>query len=238
MKEHASVFSLDQMASILGVSRSGYYDFMRRKPSPRFFENATLLEQIKTIYKDSLNTYGSPRIHAELKERGITCSRQRVAKIMKNHNIQAKMHKKFRRTTKRSDHLNFKPQDLLKQNFNVHHPNTVWVADMTYLSVNKKWAYLAVVLDLFSRKIVGMALADHMKTDLILAALQQALTLRSPPYGLIHHSDLGSQYTSHGLQKLAKHYDIFLSYGRSAYDNAVMESFFHTLNAFQNLPNS
>ena len=147
---------------------------------------------------------------------------------MKAHDIQAKMYKRFKKTTKRSDKCMNRP-DIIQQNFQVDHPNRIWAADITYISVNRKWVYLAVVLDLFSRKIVGMALQENMKSDLVSRAMTQALLHRRPPGGLIHHSDLGSQYTSHDLQKLATKYGFNLSYGKCAYDNAVMESFFHTL---------
>jgi len=150
---------------------------------------------------------------------------------MKHNNIQAKMYKKFVKTTKRSKRSFYPTQDLVQQDFSTSFPNTIWVADISFIWVSSRWAYLAIVLDLFSRKVVGMALKDNMKTSLILEALNQALLLRRTPFGLIHHSDLGSQYTSHDLHKLAKKHGIKLSHEKtgSAYDNAVMESFFHTL---------
>lgn len=227
MKQHQGIFCVDQMAKVLGVSPSGYYDYLRRKPSRQALETAHLVEHIRSIYEKSDQTYGSPRIHAELLDQGVECSRPRVARLMKTHSIQAKMYKKFVKTTHRS--IAVAPPDLVKQQFQVNQPNSLWVADITYIRVRQHWVYLAVVLDVYARKIVGMALENHMKSDLILAALKQALMNRKPPQGLIHHSDLGSQYTCHDLQKLAKLHNIKLSYAKSAYDNAVMESFFHTL---------
>ncbi len=231
MRNHKSFFSLEQMAHILGVSRSGYYDFIKRLPSARELENEKLIKKIKTIFEESFETYGSPRIHAELLEERVPCSRRKVARLMKQNNLQAKMYKKFVKTTKRSKKSFYPTQDLVQQDFSPALPNTIWVADISFVWVSNRWAYLAIVLDLFSRKVVGMALQDTMKTSLILEALNQALLLRRPPCGLIHHSDLGSQYTSHELHKIAKKYGIKLSHGKtgSAYDNAVMESFFHTL---------
>lgn len=231
MRNHRSLFFLEQMAHVLGVSRSGYYDFIKRPPSGREFENEKLIRKIRGIFEASFETYGSPRIHAELLEEGVFCSRRRVARLMKDNNIQAKMYKKFVKTTKRSKKSFYPTQDLVQQNFCTAIPNTIWVADISFIRVNQGWAYLAIILDLFSRKVVGMALKDTMRTSLILEALNQALLLRRPPYGLIHHSDLGSQYTSHELYKIAKKHGIKLSHGKtgSAYDNAVMESFFHTL---------
>lgn len=141
------------------------------------------------------------------------------------------MYKKFVKTTKRSKTPFYLTQDLVQQNFSPPLPNTIWVADISLVRVSNRWAYLAIILDLFSRKVVGMALKDTMQASLILQALNQALLLRKPPCGLIHHSDLGSQYTSHELHKMAEKYGIKLSHGKtgSAYDNAVMESLFHTL---------
>lgn len=227
MKQYHRTFCVDQMAKVLGVSRSGYYEYLRRSKSPRACENEELLHHIYSIFKESEETYGSPRIHAELVEQGLKCSRPRVARLMKAHHIQAKMYKKFVKTTKRD--ILIAPPDLVQQQFQVNQPNSLWLADITYIRIHQQWAYLAVVLDVYARKIVGMALKDHMRAELILTALEQALIIRKPPQGLIHHSDLGSQYTCHGLQMLAKHHGIKLSYAKSAYDNAVMESFFHTL---------
>lgn len=231
MKDRRIFFPLDQMARTLGVSCSGYYDFIKRQPSKRELENGEIVTKIRAIFEASRETYGSPRIHAELFEQGILCSRRRVARLMRNNNIQAKMYKKFVKTTKPSDKPTYPKQDLIQQNFSTAAPNQVWVADVSFIPICQTWAYLAVILDLFSRKIVGMALKDNMKTPLILEALNQALLLRRPSAGLIHHSDLGSQYTSRDLYKAAQNYGIKLSHGKTgcAYDNAAMESFFHTL---------
>ena len=231
MKIHTHSFSLAQMASILGVSPSGYYDFLKRPPSLRDQNNQELVKKIQSLFKESLETYGSPRIHAELLEVGYSCSRNKVARLMRGQGLQAKMYKKFKKTTKQSQTPYYKGQDLVQRHFYSPQPNKLWVADISYLLVSNRWAYLAIVLDLFSRKVVGMALENHMKSDLVLKALSQALTLRRPPKGLIHHSDLGSQFTSHALYQLAQKHGITLSHGNtgSAYDNAAMESFFHTL---------
>lgn len=231
MKNQKDLFSLDQMAQVLGVSRSGYYDFIKRPPSKRELENTQTVKRMRTIFEESHQTYGSPRIHAELCAQGSSCSRVKVARLMKKNDIQAKMYRKFVKTTKRSENITRPTQDLVQQNFYSPLPNRVWVADITFIAINRTWAYLAIILDLFSRKVVGMAMSDHMRSSLILAALNQALLLRRPPSGLIHHSDLGSQYTSHDLYEMAKAHGIKLSYGKTgcAYDNAAMESFFHTL---------
>lgn len=231
MKDHKDFFAVDQMASILGVSKSGYYDYRNRPSSLRERYNKGLLSAIQKVFQESHETYGSPRIHAELREQGYSCSRPRVARLMRKNGIQAKMYRKFHKTTKQSEKPYYKGQDFLQQKFSAPKPDAIWVADISYISVNYTWAYLAIILDLYSRKVVGMALKEHMRTDLILEALNQALLLRKPPKGLIHHSDLGGQYTSHDLYKAAKKHGITLSHGKTgnAYDNAAMESFFHTL---------
>ena len=231
MKSNSSYFPIDQMAQVLGVSRSGYYGFISRPPSKRSLENKELACKIKTIFTKSYETYGSPRVHAELREQGFACSRLRVARLMKASGIQAKMHRKFKKTTKRSENPYHRGEDLVKRNFSTQSPNVAWVADISFILVNNKWAYLAVVLDLFSRKVVGMALEDNMKTDLVIKALNAALLQRKPSKGLIHHSDLGGQYTSHEFYKTAKKQGVILSHGKTgvSYDNAAMESFFHTL---------
>ncbi|OJX03735.1 MAG: hypothetical protein BGO76_00220 [Caedibacter sp. 38-128] len=222
---------MDQMAQVLGVSRSRYYDFIKRSPSKRELENTETVKRMRTIFEESRETYGSPRIHAELCAQGTPCSRVKVAQLMQKNDIQAKMYRKFVKTTKRSENITRPTQDLVQQNFYSPLPNRVWVADITFIAINRTWDYLAIILDLFSRKVVGMALSDHMRSSLILAALNQPLLLRRPPSGLIHHSDMGSQYTSNNLYEIAQTHGIKLSHGKTgcAYDNAAMESFFHTL---------
>lgn len=150
---------------------------------------------------------------------------------MKAHSIQAKMYRKFKKTTKQSKQPYYRGQDLVQRNFTTLRPNKIWVADISFIPINGKWAYLAIVLDLFSRKVVGMALQGTMKTELIIQALTTAIILRKPSAGIIHHSDLGGQFTSRELYKTARSFGINLSHGKTgcSYDNAVMESFFHTL---------
>lgn len=231
MKDHKDTFALDQMACLFGVSRSGYYAYVKRPPSKREVYNRELVCAIRTIFKESHETYGSPRIHVELKEKGYACSRPRVARLMKHQSIQAKMYKKFCKGKNKASIPGDHRPDLIQQNFWAPQPDRVWVADISYIAVAHTWAYLAVIMDLYSRKVVGMALQDHMRTDLICEALTQALLHRKPPKGLIHHSDRGSQYTSYDFHHVAQKYTITLSHGKTgnAYDNAAMESFFHTL---------
>jgi transposase InsO family protein len=231
MKQHEQEFPLDRMAAALGVSRSGYYRFLQKKPTVREEKNQQLKEQIRLIHQESHETYGSPRIHAELKAKGETCSRMRVARLMKQEGIAAKMAKQFKVTTRQSTKPYFVPEDLICQDFKALEPNEAWVSDITFIPTLNGWVYCAIILDLFSRMVVGLAVEETMTAELVLKALRQALFHRRPPAGIVHHSDRGSQYTSKALKLLADYYGIQLSMGRvaNAFDNAVAESFFHTL---------
>lgn len=230
MHSHEEQFSIERMSKVLEVSRSGYYRFIKAQPSKRAQEDERLKEKIKVIYADSRQTYGSPRIHAVLKEQGEPCSRKRVARLMRQEGLMAKMKKRFKKTTQKDPKAKAAP-NLLSQDFTAQEPNTRWVADITYVWTLEGWLYVAAVLDLFSRKIVGLAMADRMKDKLVIAALEQAFLHRKPPLGLIHHSDKGSQYTSHDFQKKLALYHMTASMSGTGncYDNAAMESFFHTL---------
>lgn len=230
MQRHQQEFSIERMSRVFKVSRSGYYRFIKATPSTRVEEEARLLVKIKDIHETSRQTYGSPRIHAELREEGEICSRKRVANIMKKSGIMAKMKKQFKVTTRANPKAPVAP-NLLEQDFTAKLPNQRWVADFTYVATQEGWLYVAAVLDLFSRRIVGLSMSDRMTDDLVIAALQQALNHRQPHAGLLHHSDRGSQYTSSDFQQLLSRHSIIASMsGRgNCYDNSAMESFFHTL---------
>jgi len=230
MKNHGDEFSIEKMSKIFKVSRSGYYQFIDAEPSARSQEDDRLLELIKIIHQASRQTYGSPRIQAELSSRGETCSRKRVAWLMKKAGIEAKMKKRFKITTKANPKAKVAP-NLLQQEFTAQAPNERWVADFTYIATGEGWLYVAIVLDLFSRKIVGLAMGEKMTADLVIKALEQAILHRQPQAGLIHHSDKGSQYTSQDFQALLMLYGIIASMSGTGncYDNATAESYFHTL---------
>lgn len=230
MKNHKHEFSIERMSKVFNVSRSGYYQFICAEPSARHKENERLLEKIKAIHKESRETYGSPRIHAELQFQGETYSRKRVARLMQKVSIAAKMKKRFKITTKVNPKAKAAP-NLLKQNFTADMPNQRWVADFTYVATAEGWLYVAIILDLFSRKIVGLAMEERMTADLVLKALEQAVLHREPQAGLIHHSDKGSQYTSLSFQSLLTFYGLIasMSGAGNCFDNAAAESFFHTL---------
>lgn len=230
MQQHENVFCVGRMSKTLGVSRSGYYRFLKAEPSYCHKEQERLTMKIQQIHNESRQTYGSPRIHAELQDQGETCSRPRVARLMKKAGIMAKMKKKFKVTTKGNAKAQVAP-NLLQQNFTAQQPNHRWVADFTYVWTREGWLYVACVLDLFSRKIVGLAMQERMTDHLVIAALEQALIHRKPLPGLVHHSDQGSQYTSQDFRKKLEAHNITASMSGTGncYDNAAMESFFHTL---------
>ena len=215
---------------MLGVARSGFYKYINRQPSNRQMENEVLLQTIRAIFRMSRKTYGSPRIHAELITQGFKCSRPRVARIMHKDGIEAKMRRIFKRTT-RVDGKRAVASNLLQQDFSALQPNQKWVSDITYVRTREGWLYVAIILDLFSRKVVGLAMSETMHTSLVLEALGQALWRRRPSSGLQHHSDRGCQYTSELFQQLLNENNITCSMSGTGncYDNAVAESFFHTL---------
>ena len=215
---------------MLDVSRSAYYKFIRTAQSTRAEERKRLLKLIKEIYAKNRRTYGSPRIHAALIAKEETCSRQMVASIMRKDGIQAKMKKRFKVTTKVNPKAPAAP-NILNREFSATKANERWVADITYVATAEGWLYVAAVLDLYSRKIVGLAMSDRITKELVTAAMKQALHHRKPMPGLLHHSDKGCQYTSHNFQNLLKMNNITVSMSGTGncFDNAVMESFFHTL---------
>jgi putative transposase len=219
------------MCKVLKLARSGYYAWCKRKLSPRNQENEILSEQIKLIHESSRQTYGSPRIKAALVARGFKVGRQRVVRLMAKLGICARLKRKFRVTTD-SKHSLAIAKIVLDRNFTTTEPDRAWVADITYIWTAQGWLYLAVIIDLFSRRVVGWSMAEHMRTDLILTALEAALGQRIPSAsGLVFHSDRGSQYASSDYQSALQNAGITCSMSRRAncWDNAVAESFFGTL---------
>jgi putative transposase len=219
------------MCELLKVSRSGYYAWLERPESKRTKENKILSKHIQQIHTDSDQTYGSPRIQAELIVQGFTLSRQRVVRLMKRLNIKAHHKRRFKVTTD-SQHALPIADNVLDRKFTVTEPDQAWVADITYIETHQGWLYLAVVIDLFSRKVVGWSMAEHMRTDLVLTALEAALGKRIPAQsGLVFHSDRGSQYASSDYRTALERAGITCSMSRkgNCWDNAVAESFFGTL---------
>ena len=194
MRAHQAVYPVQTMCRVLEVSRSGYYAWRRREPSARAQSDATLTARIREVHEDSRKTYGSPRIHAELQEEGQRVGRKRVARLMRGARLEGASRRRFVKTTQRAEDARPAP-DLVDRDFSVSGPDQLWVADITYVPTWAGFLYLAVVLDAWSRRIVGWAMATHLRTELVLDALDMALWQRRPE-AVIHHSDQGTQYTS------------------------------------------
>ena len=219
-----------RLCSLLEVSPSGYYHWRQRRPGRRALANQQLLEQIQKAFTQSRQTYGSPRITRLLQRQQIPCSENRVARLMRTHQLRAKSKRPFRPRTTDSQHLYRAAPNRLKEQ-TLRRINQAWAADITYIQAGSPWVYLAAVLDLFSRRIVGWSLGYSLHTSLVKEALQQALALRRPAAGLLHHSDRGLQCASSTFQALLATYQIIpsMSHRGNCYDNAIMESFWSTL---------
>jgi len=230
--EHRAKYPVTRLCRTLGVSPSGYYAWRQRPPNSRTVANQRLLTHMRAIHAEVHETYGSPRMHAELIARGLLCNVKRVARLMRLHHLRARHKRKYRVTTKVNAQLPVAPNQLAQQ-FQASAPNEKWVSDITYVWTREGWLYLAVVMDLYSRRIVGWALACTQETTLVVAALQMAIGRRQPHAGLLHHSDRGSQYASLQYQAVlqAHHFAISMSGTGTCFDNAAMESFFGTLKA-------
>ena len=223
-------FPLRTMCRVLGVSSSGYHDWLARRPSARQTANARLAEQIRQVHQASDGTYGMPRVRAQLKADGQSVSRKRIARLMRQAGLRGVSRRRgFVVTTERDKRQRPAP-DLVNRHFRADAPNQLWVADMTYVPTWTGFVYLAMVLDAFSRKVVGWAMGEQMTAELVIAALNMALITRKPQ-GVIHHSDQGSQYTSVDFGKRCKEMGVRPSMGSvgDAYDNAMAESFFASL---------
>ncbi len=214
----------------MAVCRSGYYAWRKRPPSAQAQANAQLTEQIKTVYEDSDQSYGSPRIYHELKEQGVACSQKRIARLMHLAHLYAVTAKRFVVTTD-SNHALPIAENQLDREFSVETPNARWGADITYIHTGEGWLYLAVMLDLFSRRVVGWAMGETLERRLVLSALNMALVGRQPAAGLLCHSDRGSQYASGDYQAALQKAGAVCSMSRkgNCWDNAPTESFFATL---------
>ena len=231
IEDHRDSYPVRLMCAVLEVSPAGYYAWRERPVSERAKSNAALLDTIRQVHHDSHGRYGSPRVHAVLKNQGRGISRGRIERMMHHHGIRAIMAKPRRvRTTDSRHGLPIAP-NLVARDFTAKAANRVWLADITYIPTAEGWLYLAAVMDLFSRRIVGWAMRDTMQVELASDALTMAIRQRRPQAGLIHHSDRGVQYASHAYRQTLSAAGITPSMSRKAdcYDNAPMESFFHTL---------
>jgi putative transposase len=219
------------MCQVLGVSTSGYYAWKKQVPSQRELGNQKLVLQIKAVYAENHQVYGSPRIQNELSDQGIRCSEKRVARLMRQNGICARQAKRRRVQTTDSNHDLPVAPNVLDQQFEADEPGQKWVSDITYVPTQKGWLYLAAIMDLYSRRIVGWAMDKTLASSLVQQALEMALAGRLLKAGLLHHSDRGSQYASHEYRELLAAHKMVASMSRTGncYDNAAMESFFSTL---------
>ncbi len=229
MSDHQAIYPVRSMSRVLEVSPSGFYAWLKRPPSKREQEDEMLTQEIKKIHMRSKGTYGAPRIHAELAEKGLQVGRKRVARLMRAAHLRGVSRRKSYQTTRRQPGARPAP-DLVKRNFTASRPNELWVADITYVPTWTGTLFLAVVVDVWSRRVVGWAMATHMRTELILDALQMAIQQRHPQ-NVIHHSDQGGQYTSIAFGHRCREAGIRPSMGSvgDCFDNALCESFFATL---------
>lgn len=227
---HRDEFHLRPMCRVLRASSSGYHEWLTRPASRRAIEDAGLLARIKHIFKVSGKTYGSRRIAGQLHQECETCSRRRVARLMRLAGLRPKTKRKFKPTTDSKHDLPV-AANLLDRDFTPAGPNQAWVSDITYVWSGEGWLYLAVVIDLFNRGVVGWSMSERIKRDLVIDALSMAVGRRTPSMGLVHHSDRGSQYASHDYQKLLAKHGMLCSMSKKGdcWDNAVAESFFGSL---------
>ncbi len=225
-------FAICRMCKVLRVTARGYRAWRRRPISQRQRDDMVLLAHIREQHKLSLQSYGRPRMTEELQELGFEVGHRRVGRLMRQNGIQAVRTRKFKVTTDSNHSFAIAP-NLLDRNFSAIAPNQKWAGDITYIWTSEGWLYLAVILDLYSRRVIGWAVSNRMKRDLAIRALDMAVALRQPPEGCIHHTDRGSQYCSHDYQKRLKTHGFLASMSGkgNCYDNAVVETFFKTLKA-------
>jgi transposase InsO family protein len=231
MKDQKKSYEVKMMCRALNVSRGGYYAWLRRPVSGVERRRAELIERIRVAHEQSRGIYGSPRIHAELLDQEVEVCVNTVAKLMKEAGIRSKIKRRFVVRTTDSNHDQPVMKNVLDRQFDAEDLNRKWCCDITYIPTGQGYLYLAVVMDLCSRRIVGWSMADHLRTELCMNALHMAIESRRPDAGLLHHSDRGVQYASEDYMNLLKSLDIDASMSRTGncYDNAVMESFFNTL---------
>ena len=232
MSANQAVFPVSVMARVLGVSKAGYYAWLHRPPSAHAVADAALLKRVRTVHATSRQTYGAPRVHAELRAQGEQHGRKRIARLMREGGLVGASHRRGGPVTTQRDKEARPAPDLVDRDFTAMGPNQLWVADITYVPTMAGFLYLAVVLDAWSRRIVGWAMANHLRAELVLDAMEMAVGQRRPG-NVVHHSDQGSQYTSLAFGKRCTETGVRPSMGSvgGAYDNAMAESFFSTLEA-------
>jgi len=231
VQEHRGDWPVDVVCRVLAVSRSGFYAWSRRAVSGRDKRQAELVEKIRAVHEQSRRSYGSPRVTAELRDRGVSVCENTVARLMRRAQIKARVRRRFVPRTTDSAHTHPVAANHLDRDFAADAPDRKWACDITYVPTDQGWLYLAVVLDLYSRKVVGWSMRDHLKAELVSEALRMAIRSRHPDVGLLHHSDRGVQYACADYQLLLKENGITCSMSRcgDCHDNAVVESFFGSL---------
>ena len=230
MQAHQEEFRIRSMCRVLGVSRSGYYDWLDRPVSPQAEANQRLLAEIRRVHGEARGVYGALKTWKALTRQGIHCGKHRVARLRRLSGIEAKRRRRFTVTT-HSRLGQWIAPNLVQRRFTAPAPNRLWVGDVTFVATRQGWLYVAVLLDVYSRRVVGWAMADRINKALVLQALQMALRHRQPPPGLIHHTDRGAIYAAEDYRTVLAHHGIAASMGRTGdcYDNAVAESFFSTV---------
>ncbi len=229
VEEHQDELPVNRLCDIMGVSPRGYRAWRSRPASQRQRTDMVLLAHIREQFRLSLGSYGRPRLTEELKELGLDVGHRRIGRLMRENGIAVKRNRKFKATTDSNHRFNIAP-NLLNRDFSAARPNQKWAGDISYVWTQEGWLYLAVILDLHSRRVIGWAVSNRMKRDLAIRALNMAIALRRPPKGCIHHTDRGSQYCSHDYQKLLRQhgFKVSMSGTGNCYDNAAVETFFKT----------
>lgn len=230
VQQEKATHHIATLCRVLGVSPSGYYAWCDRPPAARTKADQVLLVQIHAIHERSRGTYGTPRIHAELRAQGVRCGRKRVARLMRQAGLAGAQRRRYRGTTRRNPDAMAAP-DLVQRDFTTSGPNQLWVADITYVPTGEGWLYLATVLDAWSRRVMGWAMGDTLQTALVVDALNMAIWNRRPTTEVVHHSDRGAHYTSLAFSRRCREAGVAPSMGSvgDAYDNALAEAFFATL---------
>ena len=232
IRAERATYPITLLCRVLHVARSAYYAWARRGVSARAIADAALAQQVAAVHARSRRTYGSPRIHAELRAGGVRCARKRVARLMRTAGLVG-CHRRRRARTAVAEPTHTPAPNLVARDFRATAPDHLWIGDITYIATAEGWLYLAVLVDVHSRRVVGWAMADHLRTELALDALAMALQARRPPPGLVHHTDRGCQYTAAAYQAAlaARGIVCSMSWAGECRDNAMAESFFATLKA-------
>lgn len=230
--KNTDMLPVERLCQIMDVSPRGYRAFCNRPLSQSQRKDMVVLAHIRAQFALSLGSYGRPRMTEELKELGLEVGHRRIGRLMRQNGIEVKRNKKFKATTDSNHAFNIAP-NLLNRDFRADRPNQKWAGDISYVWTREGWLYLAVILDLHSRRVIGWAVSNRMKRDLAIRALNMAIALRRPPKGCIHHTDRGSQYCSHDYQKILREhgFKVSMSGTGNCYDNAAVETFFKTIKA-------